>query len=185
MAAWSVAHGAPMVLGSWGFLAWGLPRTEFHAAVEEAAALLRNDSRIVEASWWSYEQLYGGARYLANADGSLTPEGHTYAKIAGAGNTLSVSVAGPTELMPSGVGIWSANVSGAPGPYTYQWYLDGAAVGNNATYSGVFAASESHTLSVSVSSAGAAWGIAPPIQFTVVYASGCDYDYDCPPTRVR
>jgi len=80
LASWSVAHGANMVLGAWGFHGW---RSEsmgaFQEQVKQAMGRLLNDSRINGAVWWSYESWAGEAHYLANDDGSLTDEGKLYA----------------------------------------------------------------------------------------------------------
>jgi hypothetical protein len=94
-AAWSVAHGANMVLGAWGLLEWYEPASAFQEHLKQAIGRLMNDRRINEAVYWSYEQ-WNGHHYLANGDGSLTPEGQTYAnpltdiptgvKIVGAAN---------------------------------------------------------------------------------------------------
>jgi hypothetical protein len=97
-AAWSVAHGAKMFLGGWGLHGW--PAKESSAAFQEhlkqAMGRLMNDKRIVGAAYWSYEPWVDSPRPLANADGSLTAEGRTYAnpltdiptdvKIVGSGN---------------------------------------------------------------------------------------------------
>jgi hypothetical protein len=95
-AAWSVSHGANMVLGSWGFLNWDEPWSTFQSHMQEAMNLVRNDGRINQAVWWSYENT-GNPHYLANADGTLTPEGQTYAN--------------PVTQIPSGVTL--AGSSGA------------------------------------------------------------------------
>jgi len=80
-ASWSVAHGAPMFLGGWGLHGW--PAKESSAAFQEhlkqAMGRLMNDKRIVGAAYWSYEPWVDSPRPLANADGSLTAEGVTYA----------------------------------------------------------------------------------------------------------
>jgi len=80
-AAWSVAHGANMVLGGWGFPGW--PARESPAAfqeqLKEAMGRLMNDKRINGAAYWSYEKWVESPRPLVNADGTLTPEGQTYA----------------------------------------------------------------------------------------------------------
>ena len=77
--AWSVAHGANMVLGSWAFLGWDAPSScEFQQYMEQAMQLLYNDPHINEAVWWSYESWGGFNHYLALANGSLTPEGKAY-----------------------------------------------------------------------------------------------------------
>jgi hypothetical protein len=84
-AAWSVFHGANMVLGSWGFLGWDPNRTNmplFLAQMRQAMGLLLSDTRINQAAWWSYSQLVAGLpHYLKNPDGTLTQEGQQYATI--------------------------------------------------------------------------------------------------------
>jgi hypothetical protein len=80
-AAWSIAHGANMVLGGWGLHGW--PAKESVAAFQEhlkqAMGRLSNDPRINSAVYWSYEPWIESPRPLVNADGSLTTEGQTYA----------------------------------------------------------------------------------------------------------
>lgn len=79
LAAWSVAHGANMVLGAWGLLGWNEPVPAYQEHMKQAIGLIMSDSRINGAVYWSYEQWAGEHHYLANADGSLTPEGQTLA----------------------------------------------------------------------------------------------------------
>lgn len=78
-AAWSVAHGANMVLGSWGLLGWKEPASDYQEHLKQAMGRLMNDPRINEAVYWAYQYWAGELHYLTNADGSLTPEGQTYA----------------------------------------------------------------------------------------------------------
>ncbi len=78
-AAWSVSHGANMVLGAWGFLGWREPVPDYQEHLKQAMGRLINDNRINGAVYWAYQSWAGEARYLANDDGSLTPEGQTYA----------------------------------------------------------------------------------------------------------
>jgi hypothetical protein len=78
-AAWSLSHGANMVLGSWGFIGWNEPTSDYQEHLKRAMGLLMNDTRINEAVYWSYELWGGFPHYLANSDGSLTAEGQTYA----------------------------------------------------------------------------------------------------------
>lgn len=78
-AAWSVAHGANMVVGAWGFLGWQEPIADYQEHMKQGMGRLLNDSRINGAAYWAYESWAGEAHYLANGDGSLTPEGQTYA----------------------------------------------------------------------------------------------------------
>jgi hypothetical protein len=77
-AAWSVAHGANMVLGSWGFLGWDEPSPVLQEQVKWAKGRLRNDSRINGAVWWSLEPWVETAHPL-KVNGTLTSLGQTYA----------------------------------------------------------------------------------------------------------
>jgi hypothetical protein len=78
-AAWSVAHGANMVLGSWGLLGWREPAADYQEHLKQAMGRLMNDPRINGAVYWAYHSWAGELHYLTNPDGSLTPEGQTYA----------------------------------------------------------------------------------------------------------
>ena len=79
-ATWSAAHGAKLVLGGWGFHRWkDEPVTLYQEHLKQAMGRLMADSRINETVYWSYEQWAGEANYLANPDGSLTPQGQTFA----------------------------------------------------------------------------------------------------------
>ena len=77
-ASWSVAHGANMVLGTFGFTAWREPLADYQEHMKQAMGRLLNDGRINGAVFWSYHQWVHSPRPLANDDGSLTPEGQTY-----------------------------------------------------------------------------------------------------------
>ncbi len=78
-ATWSVAHGANMVLGAWGFLGWQEPMPAYQEHMKQGMGRLLADSRINGAVYWALESWAGEAHYLAYGDGSLTPEGQTYA----------------------------------------------------------------------------------------------------------
>lgn len=117
LASWSVAHGAKMVLGAWGFHGWkDEPLALYQEQMKQAMNHLLNDSRINGAVWWSYESWAGEAHYLANADGSLTGEGQTYANpmtdvpsIAGieaSANTAKVRWNNPTNAWGAEVEFW-------------------------------------------------------------------------------
>jgi hypothetical protein len=95
-AAWSVAHGANMVLGSWGFIGWVEPATTYQQHLKQAMALLMDEQRINAAIYWSYELWGGYPHYLVNSDGSLTPEGQTYV------NPLTETPTGPTLIASAG-----------------------------------------------------------------------------------
>ncbi len=77
-AAWSVAHGANMVLGSWGFMGWREPASDYQEHMKQAIGRILSDKRINGAVYWSYQQWLGNPHYLVNSDGSLTPEGQTF-----------------------------------------------------------------------------------------------------------
>ena len=78
-AAWSIAHGAPMVLAAWGFHGWQEPVPAYQEHMKQAMNRIMNDTRINEAVYWAYEMWAGEAHFLAYDDGSLTPQGQTYA----------------------------------------------------------------------------------------------------------
>jgi hypothetical protein len=72
MAAWSVVHGANMVLASWGFLGWPeVPQ------MKEAMKRLNADTRINGAVWWSLESWLDTTHPL-EVNGVLTEYGKTY-----------------------------------------------------------------------------------------------------------
>ncbi len=78
VAAWSVAHGANMVLGAWGFIRWEVSTSAFQEHLKQAIGRLSNDKRINGAVYWHHDRELNSAHYLVNADGSLTPEGQTF-----------------------------------------------------------------------------------------------------------
>ena len=102
-AAWSVSHGANMVLGAWGFHGWVEPAPAYQEHLKQAIGRLMKDTRINEAVYWSYESWAGEANHLANGDGSLTPQGETYAN--------------PLTDIPTGVKI----VGSADGQAKLRW----------------------------------------------------------------
>lgn len=75
-AGWSQAHGAPMVLGSFGFPATPA-EVDVLAAEREMIRYIKADSRIVAAVWWSMDW-YQWPHTLLKPDGSLAPEGEVY-----------------------------------------------------------------------------------------------------------
>jgi len=95
-AAWSVSHGANMVLGSWGFIGWDTNYTNtplYLSEIKQAMALLLNDTRINQAAWWSYENT-GYAHYLKNPDGTLRQEGQQYTIVLPTDIPSSVTLVG-------------------------------------------------------------------------------------------
>ena len=78
-AAWSVAHGANMVLGAWAFHRWKEAGPNYPEYMKVAMGRLMHDPRINQAVYWSYESWAGEAHYLAHEDGSLTTAGQTHA----------------------------------------------------------------------------------------------------------
>jgi hypothetical protein len=78
-AEWSIAHGANMVLGGWGFHGWREPVPVFREHLKQAMGRLAADTRINGAVYWSYEPWIESPRPLVNEVGALTAEGETYA----------------------------------------------------------------------------------------------------------
>ncbi|MFN2603702.1 MAG: hypothetical protein ABR582_13235 [Gemmatimonadaceae bacterium] len=78
-ASWSVAHGANMFLGAWGFLGWRESDADYSEHIKRGMNLILNDKRITGAAYWAYQSWAGEHHFLTNDDGSLTPEGQTYA----------------------------------------------------------------------------------------------------------
>ncbi len=84
-AAWSVAHGANMVLGSWGFAdwdsgsGWNAPLSVFLADLSQMMLFLQRDGRINQAVWCYYSPVGAcGVRYLVDASGVETQVGYMY-----------------------------------------------------------------------------------------------------------
>ena len=78
LAAWSVAHGANMVLGAWGFHGWREPVSHFQEHMKQAIGRLASDPRIKRAVYWALEPWVETPRPLVNEIGGLTQEGQTY-----------------------------------------------------------------------------------------------------------
>jgi hypothetical protein len=126
-ATWSAAHGAPMVLGSWGFLGWNItaeyPMSEFLTNLQMAKDSLFNDTRINQAVWWALEPSCcgdGGTPYphnLRNPDGQFTVEGLTYGAITPAGLVIDA-------LRGQMRGRWTNTTSG-PGVEVQFFQLQG------------------------------------------------------------
>lgn len=73
-------------------------------------------------------------------------------------NVLYVSIIGPTVVLSGASCVYSASVTGAPGPYTYSWTINGSPFGGN-TSSILFTNSGSpYDVAVSVTAPGAAGG---------------------------
>jgi hypothetical protein len=76
-AAWSVSHGANMVLGAWGFIGWRESDAAFQEHLKQAIGRLINDKRINGAAYWTYEPWVNSPHNLVDANGTLTPQGQT------------------------------------------------------------------------------------------------------------
>ena len=136
-AAWSVAHGANMVLGSWGFANWDSD----HGCTGCASAILFNlrqmqlflqrDGRINQAVWCSYDWgVDGCGKYWLDSAGVQTQVGYAYqyyppaqiptgVNAVGAGNygakiqwtntSTTWPIAVDFWVKPSGSGVFSFN----------------------------------------------------------------------------
>lgn len=78
MVNWSMSHGAPMYLGSWGFHSWKKPDNIFVFQLLIAMQFLGAHPNIVGAAWWSYEP-WTEAVHPLFVDQQLTPVGRVYA----------------------------------------------------------------------------------------------------------
>lgn len=110
-ASWSVAHGAKMVLGGWGFHGWREPVPVFQEYMKRSMSRLMHDPRITGAVYWAYEYWVETPRPLINEAGALTSEGQTYANPltdVPAGVTIVESPAGQAQLR------WSNTTSAWP-----------------------------------------------------------------------
>lgn len=78
MTDWSIAHGAPMYLGSWGFHSWNEPQDLFLHHLQQAMDYIGEHPSIIGAAWWSYEP-WTEAVHPLFIDNQLTPVGEVYA----------------------------------------------------------------------------------------------------------
>lgn len=77
-AEWSISHGAPMTLGSFG--AQSIPRNvDISSLMWGMHDYIANDPRIVSAAWWSMDWQQWN-HTLELPDGSLSPEGRLYSQ---------------------------------------------------------------------------------------------------------
>jgi hypothetical protein len=141
-AAWSVAHGANMVLGAWGLLGWNEPMSDHQEHMKQAIGLLMNDTRINGSVYWSYEQWAGEHHYLLNGDGSLTPEGQTFVnpltdiptglKVVGSANgQAKLRWSNTTSAWPAEVEFWVK----APGSNSFVYRASERVAGPGASQS--------------------------------------------------
>jgi hypothetical protein len=120
-AAWSIQHGAPMALGSWGFANWDESPDDYREHMRHAMDLLRNDPRIVHAAWWSYEH-FDFNHWLATNDTLLNSEGRQYTIDPG---IMSVSITGPDSVAAKQTCSWKAEVTNGIAPFRTSWFVDG------------------------------------------------------------
>jgi hypothetical protein len=116
LASWSVAHGANMVLATWGFTNWSESQAAHQEHMKQAMGLIMSDSRILGAVYWSYQPWVYSPYYLANSDGSLTPSGQTFVnpltdvptglKIVGANASAKLRWNNTTAAWPAEVEFW-------------------------------------------------------------------------------
>lgn len=85
-AAWSVSHGAHMVLGTWGFAdwdagsGWNEPLSVFLVYLKQMMLFLQRDGRINQAVWCSFEKAdqAGCGKHWLDSSGVQTQEGYAY-----------------------------------------------------------------------------------------------------------
>jgi hypothetical protein len=129
-AAWAASHGAPMVLGSWGFLSWTESNSAYREDMRQAMRLLRNDPRIVQAVWWSYEHISQNHYLVSDTLGTLTSEGQQYIIEP---SIMSATISGPSTASSGQSCTWTANVTNGISPLSYSWTVNGSAVGSNSS----------------------------------------------------
>lgn len=145
-AAWSVAHGANMVLGGWGFHGWREPVPVFQEQLKQAMGRLAADTRINSAVYWSYEPWVESPRPLVNESGGLTSEGETYANpmtdVPVVGKLVG-SADGHAKLRWSNTtSAWGAEIEyfvQAPGSSSFEYYTTQVVQNLGATESPFFA----------------------------------------------
>jgi hypothetical protein len=145
-AAWSAAHGANMVLGSWGFTNWDAD--SLHGCTGCAAAILFNirqmqlflqrDGRINQAVWCSFEDLRVArtppdsscGKYFLDSAGVQTQAGYAYQyfppaqiptavnAIGGSGHAVTIRWTNTSGSWPMMVDFW-VKPSGS-GTFTYN-----------------------------------------------------------------
>jgi hypothetical protein len=127
-AAWAVSRPAPlgqrMVLGAWtlGWVGDDVPNDDpaYVARLREAKAALFQNKNIKLSRYFAFEPWPAEnpePHPLADAAGNLNATGQAYAEVTGRIN-------GPTVVRPSVPCSWSAQTTGGPPPYTYQWWVN-------------------------------------------------------------
>lgn len=79
---------------------------------------------------------------------------------------LSVSIVGPTEVLSGSSCVYSASVSGSPGPYSYAWTVNGSPFGGNVNSILVSNSGSPYDVGVSVTAPGAAGGTNVAVSIT-------------------
>ena len=146
-AAWSVAHGANMVLGAWGFMRWREGTAAYLEYMKQAIGRISSDPRINEAVYWSHEPWIHSTHPLVNEDGSLTAEGQTHvnpltdipvavATIPGANGNASLQWTNTTSAWSAEAEFW-VQTPGS-GSFVHQKTERGGILGARSTSSHVF-----------------------------------------------
>jgi hypothetical protein len=133
-AAWTVSRpapiAAPVVLGAF-VLGWppdDVPDNDprYLERVREVKTWLFSNRNIRQAKYLLFEPWHPEAsdpHPLADANGNLNATGRAYAEVTG-------RIAGTTSVRPNVSCIWTAETTGGPAPYTYEWLVNGAPVGS-------------------------------------------------------
>jgi Bacterial Ig-like domain (group 2) len=122
--------GAPLVAGAW-VLGWGgddVPDDDpaYIARLREAKAWLFANPKIRMARYLLFEPWHAAPEKsdphpLADAAGNLNATGRAYAEVTG-------RIAGPAAIRPNVTCMWTAETTGGPPPYTYEWLVNDTVV---------------------------------------------------------
>jgi hypothetical protein len=107
------------------------------------------------ASTFSYSPASAGGPYsitvtVTDSSGMTSVQSSTASVTVAASPTVSIGPVGPVLMDVGQVQVFSATGSGGYGSLSYQWYLDGSAVGGNSASYSYTAAGASHSVTCKV-----------------------------------
>ena len=150
--------GKPVFLGAW-VLAFSdnVPNNDprYLQRLREAKAWLFANPNIRGARYLLYEPWpveRSDPHPLTDAQGNLNATGWVYAEVTG-------RIAGPRRVRPGATCKWTAETSGGPPPYTYEWSVNGTKSGSAVEFT-FTNASAPFTLQMRVTDASLGYGVA-------------------------